>query len=437
MMAGMVTRTSAGSRFEEYVELLGSEIGHADRLPALRSYLLGLLLPGDRKSVEPMAAKIDPFHVSATHQSMHHFVSNAPWDDREILAVARDYALRQLERHGPVGAFVVDDTGMPKQGTHSVGVARQYCGFLGKEENCQVAVTVSLVNQAMSVPASYRLYLPKTWAEDAERRAAAGIPSDVSFATKWQIALSEIQALLWEKLPPAPVLADAGYGDATEFREGLTALHLSYVVGVKSGTTAWPPGTGPLPPKPYGGRGPPPKVLRRDKEHQPRTLEAIALSLPKDAWKTIGWRDGTRGTMRSRFAAVRVRPAHRDELRHEPREIEWLLVEWPRHEKGPTKYWFSTVPENVELMELVDLAKLRWRIERDYEELKEELGLDHYEGRSWRGFHHHGVLCIAAHCYLAAERGRLSPPQPIAFFRPAPLPEDFRPRGAPCAAGKT
>jgi SRSO17 transposase len=433
----MVTRTSASTRFDEYIEFLGAAIGHVDRLRGLRSYLMGLLLPGDRKSVEPMAAKLDPRHVSALHQSMHHFVANAPWDEREVLAVARDYALRQLERHGPVGAFVVDDTGMPKQGEHSVGVARQYCGFLGKEDSCQVAVTVSLVNLAMSVPAAYRLYLPKAWAEDEELRAAAGIPADVTFAPKWKIALSEIEDLLWEKLAPAPVVADAGYGDATEFRDGLTALRLSYAVGVKAGTTAWPPGTGPLPPKPYGGRGQPPKVLRRDHEHQPKTLEAIALALPKSAWKTVSWREGSRGTMRSRFAAVRVRPAHRDERRHEPREEEWLLVEWPRDEKKPTKYWLSTVPEDTELTELVDLAKLRWRIERDYEELKEELGLDHYEGRNWRGFHHHGALCIAAYCFLAAERGRLSPPQPIAFLQPASLPEGFRPRGSPCAAGET
>jgi SRSO17 transposase len=362
---------------------------------------------------------------------MHHFVAAAPWDQHAVLGVARDYALAQLERHAPVAAWLVDDTGMPKKGTHSVGVARQYCGVRGKQENCQVAVTVSLANSTMSVPCAYRLYLPDVWARDGERRTLAGVPREVTFATKWEIALAEIDRLLADDLPRAPVVADAGYGDVTAFRDGLTQRGFSYAVGIKPDTTVWPPGAKPLPPKRWSGRGRPPTRIRRARHHRPVSVVGLATDLPVRAWRLVRWREGTRGTMVSRFAAVRVRPAHRDEDRHDPRAVEWLVIEWPRDEAKPTTYWLSTVPTHVALEDLVRLAKIRWRIERDYEELKSELGLDHYEGRGWLGFHHHGVLCIAAYAFLAAERARLSPPEPLAFLRPAPLPSRFRPRGAP------
>lgn len=424
-------------RFEAYVERLGEAVGHADRRQPLEAYLTGLLLPAERKNVERMAAKLDPRRVSRLHQSMHHFVANAPWEERRVLAVARDYALKQLERHAPVRAWVVDDTPIPKKGRHSVGVTRQYCGVLGKTENCQVAVSVSLVNRTMSVPAAWRLYLPEAWAADGERRAAAGVPEEVVFLEKWRIALEEIDRLLAEELPPAPVVADAGYGDVTEFRDELTARGFSYVVGVKKTTTVWPPGEEPLPPRRRSKMGRPPTLLRRDEDHKPVSVRALADWLGDEVWETVPWREGTKGTLRSRFARARVRPAHKDYLRSEPRAVEWILIEWPEGASEPSHYWLSTVPEDVELKTLVSLAKIRWRIERDYQELKDELGLDHYEGRGWRGFHHHGILCMAAYCFLAAERGRLSPPQPVAFLQSAPLPEDFQRRGSPRAARKT
>jgi SRSO17 transposase len=433
----MATQSAAAKRFEDYVERLAAAVGHADRREPLRAYLTGLLLPGERKSVEPMAARVDPRHVQARHQSMHHFVGVSAWDAFAVLDVARDHALSQLERHAPVGAWVVDDTAFQKKGTHSVGVARQYCGVLGKAENCQAVVTLSLVNATMSVPAAYDLYLPEPWARDKERRVAAGVPQEVRFETKWRIALRQIARLVEEDLPRAPVVADAGYGDATEFREGIAALNLSYAVGIKPDTTFWPPGKEPLPPKPFDGRGRPSKLLRRDAEHRPMSAEALARSLPERSWKTVRWREGTRGTMSSRFAAVRVRAAHRDRELTTPRAEEWLLVEWPAGDAEPARYFLSNVPENVALADLVRLVKLRWRIERDYEELKQELGLGDYEGRNWRGFHHHGVLCIAAYAFLAAERARLSPPEPLAFLRPVALPAGFRPRGAAAAARAT
>jgi SRSO17 transposase len=433
----MAQRCVDRSRFDAYVSRLAAAVGHADRRTPLGAYLTGLLLPGERKSVEPMAARVDPRHVSRAHQSMHHFVANAPWEERELLAVARDYALAQLERHAPVGAWVVDDTAIPKKGAHSVGVAWQYCGVLGKEANCQAAVSISLTNRTMSVPAAWRLYLPQEWAQDEARREKAGVPPDVAFLTKWQIAIEEIDMLLAEDLPPAPVVADAGYGEATEFRDALTERGLSYVAGIKRNTSVWPPGMEPLPPRKWSGRGRPPVRIRRNDQHKPIATRDLAMNLPSRAWHTVRWREGTRGSMSSRFAALRVRPAHRDGLRTEPRPEEWLLIEWPAREAEPVKYWLSTVPEDVDLAELVALAKIRWRVERDYQELKDELGLDHFEGRGWRGFHHHGVLCMAAYCFLAAERGRLSPPQAIAYLQPAALPRGFTPRGSPRATRKT
>ena len=432
----MAQRNDSGEKhFADYLSRLGVAVGHADRLEPLRAYLTGLLLPGERKSVEPMAAKIEPQRVRARHQSMHHFVSKAPWDDTAVLKVAREYALEQFERHGGVVAWVVDDTGIPKKGSHSVGVARQYCGALGKQDNCQATVSVSLANEVLSVPAAYRLYLSEAWAKDKKRRARAGVPPKVDFQTKWQIAAEQLRQLVADGVPPAPVLADAGYGDATEFREAITSLQLPYAVGIKPETTVWPPGKEPLPPlqpRPRT-RGRRPTLVRRTPEHAPVAVSVLSRSLPKKAWREIRWREGTKGAMSSRFAAVRIRPAHRDFQRTEPRPVEWLLIEWPAGEKEPIKYWLSTLPCDASIEELVRLAKIRWRIERDYEELKDEIGLDHFEGRSWRGFHHHGTLCIAAHAFLSAERARLSPPEPLAFLQAAPVPEGFQPRGAPLA----
>jgi SRSO17 transposase len=428
------TETARAHRFATYVDQLATTLSHQDRHAPLRAYVTGLCLPGDRKSIEPMAARVDPRHVRSRHQSMHHFIADAPWDAAAVLRVAREWVLAPMVRHGPVAAWIVDDTGFPKKGQHSVGVARQYCGVLGKQDNCQVVVSVSVANDAVSLPVAYQLYLPESWARDRRRRRAVGVPPAVAFQPKWQIALGQIQTVQAEGVPPAPVVADAGYGDTTAFRDALTTAGVPYVVGVKPETTAWPPGQAPRPPKRWPGRGRPPTRVRRTATHTPQSLAQLAMALPTTAWRTVTWREGTRGAMRSRFARLRVRPAHRDEQRATPRPAEWLLIEWPRGDSAPTKYWLSTLPETTPIAEFVRLAKLRWRIERDYQELKDELGLDHFEGRGWRGFHHHGALCIAAYAFLAAERARLSPPAPLAFL-PAPrLPKRFKPRGAPGAA---
>src|SRR4051812_17379249 len=257
-------------RFDDYVERLGDVLGHADRRAPLRAYTTGLLLPGERESVEPMAARVDPFRVGAAHQSLHRFVAEAAWDDATLLRAVRDHALPALLERGPVRVWLVDDTGLPKKGRLSVGVARQYCGQLGKRDNCQVAVTPSVANEAASLPVAYRLYLPEAWAADPARRATAGVPEEVAFATKPAIALGQVRQALAGGVPPGVVVTDAGYGNDTDFRDGVTGLGLAYVAGILGTTSLWPPGAGPLPAGPWSGRGRPPKRLRRDAAHQPR-----------------------------------------------------------------------------------------------------------------------------------------------------------------------
>jgi SRSO17 transposase len=399
----------------------------------LKNYCTGLLLPGERKSVEPMAARLAHDNVGRTHQSLHHLVADAPWNDQEMLEQVRQQVLPAMQKHGPVVAWIIDDTGFPKQGKHSVGVARQYCGQLGKSDNCQAAVSLSVSTWNSSLPVAWRLYLPEVWCQDTERCQQAGVPEGVAFQTKPEIALEQIRQAMKRQVPVGVVLADAGYGKGTQFRTALTQLGLQYVVAIESNATVWEPGQQPLPAltrKP--GRGAPPKRLQRNADHQPISVKQLALGLPSSAWKDIGWRQGSKETLRSRFAAVRVRPAHRDYKRTEPYPEEWLLIEWPKKESAPTKYWLSTLPVKTSRKALVKMAKHRWIIERDYEELKQELGLGHYEGRGWRGFHHHATLCIAAYGFLISERNRFSPSARInnlGLSAPGP-PPDFRPRGS-------
>ena len=415
------------------MEGLAQAAGHQDRQEPLKNYCKGLLLPGERKSIEPMAARLDPGGVEPMRQSLHHVVAKAPWSDEALLAQVRNQVLTVMQKQGPVVAWIIDDTGFPKKGNHSVGVARQYCGQIGKQENCRVAVSLSAATWASSLPIAYRLYLPKEWAEDAERRQKAEVPEEIEFQTKPDIAMDQIRAAVAAKVPCGVVLADAAYGMNTEFRDALTELNLQYVVGVQSSMTVWEPGKQPLAAKPRGKVGRPPRLLRRTANHQPVSVKQLAIKLLAAAYKDLTWREGTDRRLRSRFAAVRVRPAHRDYWKSEPHAEEWLLIEWPKGEPEPAKYWISTMPASTRLKALVKMAKQRWIIERDYQELKQELGLGHFEGRNWRGFHHHATLCIAAYGFLVAERNRFSPSAKaghlaFAAVRPAP---DFRPRGSP------
>ena len=427
-------------RLQAYLDELTQASGHADRVVPMENYTKGLMLPIERKSVEPMAARLAPGNVRQMHQSLHHIVANAAWSDDALLKQVRRQVLPVMVGKHALAAWIVDDTSFPKKGIHSVGVARQYCGQLGKQENCRVAVSVSLATEQSSIPATFQLYLPEIWANDAKRRKQAGVPREIRFQTKPEMALGHIRSLVNEGVLRGVVLADAAYGDDNAFREGLETLKLSYAVGIRSSTSLWPPGTMPLPPKPRGKMGRPPRLLRRDQRHQPLSAKQLALCLSAADLRGVGWREGTRGRMRSSFAALRVRVAHRDYWRSEPRPEQWLLIEWPATEKEPTKYWLSNLPATISLRELVAIAKLRWRIERDYEELKQELGLGHFEGRNWRGFHHHATLSIAAYGFLVLERCLFPPSgntrslqaEDIRISLPR-LPPGYAPRGA---AGK-
>lgn len=416
--------------FDRYMTQLCEGLDHPARQQSLLEYCSGLMLPIQRKSVEPLAAHADPLNVAAKHQALHHFVANARWSDRVLLEGIREYVEPHLGlKHGAY--WIIDDTAHAKCGRHSVGVARQYCGRLGKQDNCQVAVSLSLATAQGSVPVDYQLFLPEEWATDAKRRRKAKVPETVQFATKAQIALAQIRAAKQRGLVQGIVLADAGYGISTAFREALEELGLTYAVGVTSSVTVWAPGTTPLPPAPYAGRGRQPTRLRRGPGHEPVSVKEIAFALKRSAWQNVAWREGTNKTLSSRFARVRVRVAHRDYLRTELRDEQWLLIEWPRREAEPTKYWLSNLPVHMSISEMVNTAKMRWRIEQDYHELKHEFGLSHYEGRGWTGFHHHATLCIAAYGFLTAQRLKQASKK-NSSHRPeaAALPEDYKPRGS-------
>jgi SRSO17 transposase len=419
------------SRFASFVEGVSEALGHRDRTGPLRDYCAGLLAGCERKSVEPLAAITAPSRVSAQHQSLLHFVGKAPWSDVAVLTKLRDLTMHVFDSHGGVEAWIIDDTGFPKKGKHSVGVARQYCGQLGKQDNCQAAVSLSIANRHASLPIAYRLYLPQEWVKDEERRRRAGVPEDVKFRTKPEIALEQIARARADGVPEGVVLMDAGYGVNTALRDGVTALGLTYVAGILPQTSVWKQGEGPLPPKSFSGNGRPPKLMRRDKDHRPLSAKELALSLPANAWQTIAWREGACETLCSRFARLRVRAAHRDYNLTAPRPEEWLLIEWPEAEAEPSKYWLSTLPQGIDLALLVEMTKLRWRIERDYLDLKQEIGIGHYEGRGWRGFHHHATLCIAAYAFLISERETIPPsgPRSARGREKAVLPQDYRPRG--------
>jgi SRSO17 transposase len=412
-------------RLDGYLDDLSGALGHADRVSGLRGYCAGLLMPLERKSVEPMAAHLDPTHARAKHQALHHFVANSEWSDAALLARVRAHVAGAFDPGDPV-YWIVDDTGIRKKGRHSVGVARQYCGEIGKQDNCQVAVSVSLATLSASIPVAWQLYLPQAWADDPERCKKAGVPESIEFQTKPEIALTQLRQAKMDGIPQGIVLADAAYGSNAAWREAVAALGLSYAVGIVSSVVVWPPGCLPEPPATWRGKGRPPVRHRRTATRQPASVEALAHSLESRAFRTVRWREGSNAPLSSRFAALRIRPAQGDRLRDE----EWLLIEWPKGAKAPTKYFLSNLPADMPLKELVLTVKARWRIERDFQELKQEFGLDHYEGRGWRGFHHHASLCIAAYGFLVAERLRgRHQKKPSQRAKPA-LPDNFTPRGS-------
>jgi SRSO17 transposase len=393
-------------RLVEFAEEMFAALARKDQRRWGEVYLRGLMLDGKRKSIEPMAARLE----DGDEQCLQQFVNQSPWD---WLPVRRALARRMSAEIAPV-AWVIDDTGFPKQGKMSVGVARQYCGALGKVGNCQLGVSISAVTAQASCPIDWRLFVPEAWDEPDEfnqkRRERAHLPDDVHHQPKWKLVLEMIDELSGWGLAPPVVLGDGAYGDISELRAELTEREIAYVLDVKGVTSAYAHSVTPETPE-WSGRGRPPVARYRA---DPASLRELALEAGQQAAVAITWREGTRGAMQARFLALRVRPANirlRNAAHAAGGELEvcWLVCEWPAGEAEPTKYWLSNLPADTPLRELVYLAKLRWRIEQDYRELKDALGLDHFEGRSWRGWHHHVTLVSVAHGFLTTERLRRPP----------------------------
>lgn len=392
-----------------YIESFTTGMGRPERRRAMGWYVTGLLLDGDRKSIEPMAARLvdHESEIQAMRQRLQQCVVVSEWSDDELRARLG----RKIDDEMPeVEAFVIDDTGFPKKGKYSVGVQRQYSGTLGRQENCQVATSLHLASEAGSACIALRLYLPESWAGDKARRRAAGVPKDIVFLRKWEIALRQLDDALQWGVRKHVVVADAGYGDCLEFREGLTQRGLSYVVGINGTHLIWPPGSSPRPPKRKPGQGGCAPTKYVDGKTQPVAISALLEGIPRSAYKTVAWREGSRGRQTSKFLALRVRTAAHHHYGKPPSEEQWLLCNWLDGQDAP-RMWLSNLPASTPVKSLVRFAKLRWRVERDYQEMKQELGLDHFEGRTWRGFHHHATLCAIAHAFLALRRA-LSPPIP-------------------------
>jgi SRSO17 transposase len=396
------------TRLCEWLGLVFGGLGRRERLDALGNYLRGLLLEGERKSIEPIAQRLvkSAGDAEAMRQRIQQAVTFAEWDERVVFGRLAQEA--ELRLPG-IDAWAIDDTGFPKKGFKSVGVQRQYSGTMGRIDNCQIATSLHLASEHGGVCVGSRLYLPRDWAEDEKRRNRTGIPTEVEFKEKWRLALGLVDDLMSVGVKRRVVVADAGYGDCIDFRDGLVERGLHFLVGVTGTAVGWPPGVSPRPPPPKTKRGRPPTRWREPVKGKATALSEIAASLPATAWRKVTWREGTRGPQSSRFAAVRIRTAHRHALGHAPSEELWLLCEWPRRQELPSKLYLSNLPLGTSLKKMVYLAKLRWRIERDYQEMKGEFGLDHFEGRRWAGFHHHVACVAAAHAFLALERARCPP----------------------------
>lgn len=395
-----------GDELELFLEEMTYGMGRLERRTALQNYLRGLLLDGERKSIEPIAFRLaDEGMGEAIRQRLQQAVVVAKWDEGELF---RRILIRVGNELPGIEAFVIDDTGVPKKGRHSPGVARQYSGTLGRVDNCQVLTSLHLASENGGACVGMQLYLPKEWTDKPERMAKAGIPDDVVFQTKGQIALSLLDKALAANVGRWPVVADAGFGDSSAFRDAIVARGLKYVVGINKTPTVWGPGSNPKPPSKHDGKPGRPKT-KWTGDAKPTSVGELAASLPDSAWKKVTWKTGSRGPQSGYFARVRVQTAHGHSKGKPPGDEVWLLCEKTQRKKQPTTFYLSNTSPSTSMRKLVRLAKIRWRIERDYQEMKSELGLDHFEGRTWRGIHHHVALVAAAHAFLTLRRA-LSPP---------------------------
>lgn len=401
-------RKKLDRELERFLSDMTDGMGRPERRRALSWYLTGLLLDGERKTLVSMAGRLvdDPGEIEAMRQRLQQCISISDWADEAI----RRRIAKKLEHEIGPEAFIVDDTGFPKKGRYSVGVARQYSGTLGRVDNCQLATSLHVATDNASGCIGMRLYLPEEWASDIKRRRSVGVPDDVVFKRKWQLAIELLdEALEWE-LKPRVTLADSGYGDSTEFRDALEERHCEYLVGISGNHTAWPPGSRPRAPERKPGQTGRPRSRYRDGNREPKTLSELGKSLTFRQYKCS---DGKGGRKSGRFAFARVQLAERRAKGRPPSAEQWLIVE---HRPGNNEYKFyiSNLPNTTTRSELVRFVKLRWRVERDYQEMKGHVGLDHFEGRTWRGFHHHVTLCAVAHAFLAIQR-RLFPPEEVSL----------------------
>jgi SRSO17 transposase len=389
-------------RLTAFLEDMVAPLGRKERRHWARIYVQALLLDGERKSIEPLASRIPGADVQALRQ----FVGQSPWDAE---AVQQSLARKIVDLLSEPEVWILDETSFPKAGEHSVGVARQYCGALGKVANCQVAVTLHWSSAEASCPLGWRLYLPQVWFEDEKRAQEVKLPKEVVYRSQTELALELIDQMLRWEVPRMPVVADSAYGNSFDFREQLRQRQLSYVLAVEPSTVVWTQDPNAIPVPPSAPTGRPRRYPPREAMPAPQGLAAMAQQLPAAAWKKVTWRAGTRGPQRSRFAKLKVWAAHGWRAQEHPERVaEWLLIEWPEGEAEPAKYWLAQLgPGHPGLRRLVKMAHARWRIEMDYRELKDELGLDHFEGRHWLGWHHHVTLVTLAYAFLRFEQARL------------------------------
>jgi SRSO17 transposase len=388
-------------RLDRFLADLTASLGRSERHRWAKVYLQGLLMEGARKSIEPLAGRIEGADV----QSLRQFVGQSPWAVEQI---QQKLAEKVVDLLVEPEVWMIDETSFPKAGDASVGVARQYCGALGKIANCQVAVSLHWSTCEASCPLAWRLYLPQSWLETPARRAEGKIPDDLVYRSKNQLALELVDQVLTWDVPRLPVVADSAYGNDYDFRAGLRERGLQYAVAVEPSTKVWTSDPAQVPVVANKSVGRPRQHPALKDLPEAKTLAEVARDLPKQAWHNITWRQGTKGPMRSRFAQVKVWAAHGWKRQEHPKRVmEWLLIEWPEDAAAPSDYWLAQLGEqSLGLRRLVKIARARWRVEMDYRELKEELGLDHYEGRHWLGWHHHVTLVSMAFAFLRSEQAQ-------------------------------
>ena len=393
-MADFNIDAAAERRMGAFFDQIGDVLHNKRRRASFAMYALGLLGDGERKSAEPIAARAcgDPVQCDAYHQRLLHFIADSVWSDHHVRRAATRYAIAAMVEREPITSWLVDDTGFLKQGKHSVGVQRQYTGSAGKTTNCQIGVSLSVATRTEHLGLDFELYLPRPWVEDVARRTEAKIPAEIVFKTKPELALDMMSRAVAEGVPPGVVLADSAYGDSSAFRLGLRQQGLDYAVGIHGTTKVWRVD----------------KLLRR--AGPALSARDLALAIGRKGFRRCTWREGTKEPLWSRFALRRVVPAHDDGTDPAHREDVWLLMEWPDGEKEPPKYFLATLPCGSTRKQIVRVVKERYRTERLYEDLKGELGLDHFEGRSFAGWHHHISVALCCYAFVLSERVRRFPP---------------------------